>query len=676
MTWQLLRRLRRPSSMRRLRRQRELNVEQFGFDRLEPRKVLSGLPIDGPSPAGYDLVITPGLDVSGKAVFGDFVYEVAGNTVTITAYTGSGGHVAIPTAIEWLPVTAIGPRAFESQEGLTSIMIPDSVTSIGSFAFSGCVNLAEVVMPPRLTQLGGWAFHRCEKLTQITLPPGLEEISIEVFSYCRSLKSIVVPEGVTKISWAAFCCCSDLASITLPTTLKSIGGYVFVGCLSLESLKIPDGVLSIGDWGIAGCNVAEITIPESVTTIGKFAFQGLANLRSIYIPKGVNSIGSGPFADCIKLVEIRVDPLNVAYSSLNGGLYSKDASVLLQWPTGGQEHAVIPDSVKGIGDRAFFGAAGLKSVKVPASVTSVGEWAFRGCSRLLAVDFEGAPPTVGSEIFRESAPTVYRLADSQGWSATFGDRPVAILQQFFVPKGWTVIVDQIEMSRVVKQGPGKLILEGSSSHRGGTAVDEGELVIRHSGALGGGPLELRGDSVQVRLETQVELMVIQSLSFTPNSRLDIGLSRVYVPAGGYESGPVLEMILSGRSGGTWRGESGFTSRYAMDLSGRSVGYAFSGSGALQMAVAAAGDANLDGMLDSRDLVEISAGGAFGRGSQATWQKGDFNFDGVVDIRDMVAMQSTGLYGKGSYLPQAETGSSLRVDPMFIFAALAHQADDE
>jgi hypothetical protein len=52
----------------------------------------------------------------------------ADNTVTITAYTGSGGDVVIPSTITGLAVTSIGDSAFANSV-VTNVTIPGSVTS-------------------------------------------------------------------------------------------------------------------------------------------------------------------------------------------------------------------------------------------------------------------------------------------------------------------------------------------------------------------------------------------------------------------------------------------------------------------------------------------------------------------------------------------------------------------
>ena len=49
-------------------------------------------------------------------------------------------------------------------------------------------------------------------------------------------------------------------------------------------------------------------------------------------------------------------------------------------------HCEIPVGVTSIGDSAFLGCSGLKTVAIPESVTSIGDWAFAYCSGL---------PTIG-----------------------------------------------------------------------------------------------------------------------------------------------------------------------------------------------------------------------------------------------------------------------------------------
>ena len=51
----------------------------------------------------------------------------ADNTLTIARYTGSGGHVIIPSTTNSHPVTTIGSYAFWNNPKMTNVTIPNSI---------------------------------------------------------------------------------------------------------------------------------------------------------------------------------------------------------------------------------------------------------------------------------------------------------------------------------------------------------------------------------------------------------------------------------------------------------------------------------------------------------------------------------------------------------------------
>lgn len=65
--------------------------------------------------------------------------------------------VVVPESYKGLPITEIG-RAFEDNEKLTKVTIPNSVKIIGNNAFSGSSNLQEVNFPNWLTEIRSRAF--------------------------------------------------------------------------------------------------------------------------------------------------------------------------------------------------------------------------------------------------------------------------------------------------------------------------------------------------------------------------------------------------------------------------------------------------------------------------------------------------------------------------------------
>lgn len=61
----------------------------------------------------------------------------------------------------------VAARAFEGNEHLTTLIVPEGVDSIGARAFAGCPNLEEVVLPASLVWTAGAVFDDCPKLTRV-----------------------------------------------------------------------------------------------------------------------------------------------------------------------------------------------------------------------------------------------------------------------------------------------------------------------------------------------------------------------------------------------------------------------------------------------------------------------------------------------------------------------------
>ena len=329
----------------------------------------------------------------------DFNYTTNNGTITITEYTGPGGAVVIPDSINGLPVTSIGDSAFAFQS-LTSVTIPNSVTNIGEEAFQGCTDL-----------------------TGVNIPNGVTTIGEDAFSDCYSLTAMTIPASVTSIGSDAFAACSSLSAITvdaLNPAFSSVDGVLFNKSQTLliqcpggraGSYTIPNSVTSIGEDAFSGCtNLTSITIPNSVTNIGEDAFQDCESLTSLMIPSSVTSIGEDAFSSCLNLSAITVSALNPAYSSVDGVLFSKNQTLLIQYPAG---------------------RAG--SYTVPASVASIGNNAFQDCFSLTAIYFQGDAPSISEDAF-ESAENViaYYLPGTTGWGMTFAGRPAVLLNALMV----------------------------------------------------------------------------------------------------------------------------------------------------------------------------------------------------------------------------------------------------
>ncbi len=323
---------------------------------------------------------------ASAAQSGDFTYTVntpAADSVTITGYTGAGGAVVLPDTIASLPVTAVGDSAFYDVDSITSITIPDSVTEIG----------------------------------------------ISSFFACSILTQANIGNGVGTIGQSAFLECPKLADVTIGSTVSIIGDSAFSRCYDLVHITIPNSVINIGNNAFKSCNsLVEIAIPDSVATIGSSAFFLCQDLASVTIGTGTTFIGSSAFSACLSLTAITVDAANPAYSSSGGVLFNKNQTTLTAFPGGKTGSYTIPAGVATIGTSAFSSCPNLTHVTVPGSVATIGRYAFYGCSSLAGVYFEGDAPVPGNDyIFQYSNNvTVYYLAGTTGWGATYGGRPTAL----------------------------------------------------------------------------------------------------------------------------------------------------------------------------------------------------------------------------------------------------------
>ncbi len=74
-------------------------------------------------------------------------------------------------------------------------------TVIADSAFSDCNGLTKIVLPDSVTSIGASAFYRCAKLTYIRISAGLTSIADNAFAWCRNLTEIEF--GGTMAEWEA-----------------------------------------------------------------------------------------------------------------------------------------------------------------------------------------------------------------------------------------------------------------------------------------------------------------------------------------------------------------------------------------------------------------------------------------------------------------------------------------
>ncbi len=228
---------------------------------------------------------------------------------------------------------------------------------------------------------------------------GANTVSVgQISQYNKPDGDLVIPaevenEGVkyavTALDRNAFFDCNDVTSVTIPNSVTTIGAFAFEDCYSLTEINVEssnkqyeseNGVLfNKGKTTIVRYPAGKIgtyTIPNSVTSIGEYAFECCNGITSVTIPNSVTSIGDCALVGCSKLAEINVESANTKYASEDGVLFDKKKVAIVCCPAGKTGAYTIPNSVRTIGDYAFFGCICLTSVTIPQSYTTIGKNAF------------------------------------------------------------------------------------------------------------------------------------------------------------------------------------------------------------------------------------------------------------------------------------------------------------
>lgn len=90
--------------------------------------------------------------------------------VSISAYNGEGGKITLPTTAEIngkeYQITSVG-NAFEGNESITGVTIPDGYTEIGLSAFKDCTGLQSVEIPGSVDMILTNAFSGCTALNTV-----------------------------------------------------------------------------------------------------------------------------------------------------------------------------------------------------------------------------------------------------------------------------------------------------------------------------------------------------------------------------------------------------------------------------------------------------------------------------------------------------------------------------
>lgn len=342
------------------------------------------------------------------------------------------GHIGIPAEYKGLPITEIAPRAFRNVQGVTRLVMSDSITTIGEEAFGWCYfettlskglttvgrqafynnNWLHNLDLPNIEVIGEGAFGACYELQNVKLGSNLRVIESGAFSgagsyfeiedneYYQTINGIIfskdgktliayprfktdsefeVPEGVEIIGNNAFSDNDYLKNVVLPASLQELGNYAFYNCDYLVNVTFNCLSLDrIGEYAFGYCyNLESIVLPSTVAYISNCVFYQCKKLKSIDLPDSTTYIGGNAFSDCYVLESIN---LPEGFSRIYGSLFSNCKNIT---------SIVVPEGVVGIEWQAFYNCISLDEVSLPSTISWISDRAFEGCYFMYVIHYNG-----------------------------------------------------------------------------------------------------------------------------------------------------------------------------------------------------------------------------------------------------------------------------------------------
>lgn len=372
------------------------------------------------------LIITlmPTSALADADICGDFEYYITGETTcAVTGYSGDSLDLTIPNKLDGYTVTSIGMEVFKD-DGLTSVVIPDTVQDIGFSAFYGN-KLSSVTLPSSLWYIGVNAFGEntvdSVTMTEITLPEPKEgyisrwsDADSNLFSggdivpvigeyertYYRAIfdyyvieedfeiiciygyngpgGDVVIPETidgytVQEIAYSAF---SDkgITSVTLPSSIMRIDENAFANNSGLASITLPASYKGYVNTYIDGSGNEY----AAGTQITDFTKEYEAKVGFVESPEGKAVITYFTPDSSVCVLPSKISDLTV-WGVYEGACFDKGITEL-----------TLPNTITHIGMVAFANNE-LTSVTLPSSIKLIAPYAFEDNEGLESFDLPEAP---------------------------------------------------------------------------------------------------------------------------------------------------------------------------------------------------------------------------------------------------------------------------------------------
>lgn len=279
--------------------------------------------------------------VSCIPAFADATYTVsAAGALKVNKDVKLSGEVVIPDTVDGVTVTSLDSFAFNNQNDVTSIVMPDTIQSMGGSAIN----------------------------------------------FLNGVTSVKLSENLTVIDDMNFCAMKGLTSLTIPASVCFIGDSL-TSLQNLQTLTFEGVCPMFGtDNALNGLNRnCVVYVPDDQVDAYKAALTNGYGTEEQVQPSGKNAvIYDNPAAES----EFVFDAATGAITGYTG------TSARLQIPA-----TIGGAPVKAIAEKAFSRNSALCFVIIPEGVETIGNSAFDHCDNLVVVDFPSTLKKIGDSAF-------------------------------------------------------------------------------------------------------------------------------------------------------------------------------------------------------------------------------------------------------------------------------------
>lgn len=204
-----------------------------------------------------------------------------------------------------------------------------------------------------------------------------------------NIPSTIGGKTVTEIGHSAFSDSETPENITVPDTVKKIGYCAFI-CKWLEKITIGSSVETIEYRAFDGdsCLKTVVFRGSKLKTIEHSAFWNCKALDNVKLPNSVTTIGEGAFLGCTGMKSIS---LGNSLTSLNYRVFQNCESLV---------SITLPDTLRVLPGTLFSGCISLKSVQLPKYLREISYGVFTKCKSLSSISLPGTLTKIDSGAFQ------------------------------------------------------------------------------------------------------------------------------------------------------------------------------------------------------------------------------------------------------------------------------------